>query len=601
MIDAARTYLAMLAISLCVLAPRLEPASFPMQSRRATTRTKTSLRVGMWTLWRDRNVQVIPTATTTFNTCSSCEQHPVKTPVLVRADQTARLTLTIGNKNVPVASVTLNGQVTLSAHGESIKVYGPVTMTGRTGEVVIAVTLPVEQYVEQVVASESGRAETIESLKALAVVVRSYALHEAHGHADYDVCDSTHCQLLHWSGMAKRHSEAHMATLHTAGETLWFQGSRAVAYFNKDCGGHSAAINEVWPKAGPVRYLQSRTDRFCDGPGQQWASEMSRTEISAALAKHGLAAAGWQHLAVGRRAELGRAVDLRLDGSTISAEDFRIAVGESLGWNRIPSTWFEVKQDGERFYFHGRGWGHGVGLCQRGASAMGRQGRTAGEILDHYFPGTQVADECSGKTWTSLPGAGFTLETIEPADAVFLPELSRARAEASQRSGLNTTDSFIVRAFPSTSAFRDATVSQGWVAAFTEGDWIASQPLHILAARHLLVRTMRHEFLHALVEKQANAVAPLWLREGLVEVWSAPDESKDGLQHRFPLSSLEAVEHALAHPASEAESETAHRDAALYTRHLLSRYGRDQVISWLRTGVLPSGVLLDVAQGRTRR
>ncbi len=55
-------------------------------------------------------------------------------------------------------------------------------------------------YVERVVASESGPADGAESLKALAIVVRTFALHQAHGHADYDLCDSTHCQILHWGG-----------------------------------------------------------------------------------------------------------------------------------------------------------------------------------------------------------------------------------------------------------------------------------------------------------------------------------------------------------------------------------------------------------------
>ncbi len=77
-----------------------------------------------------------------------------------------------------------------------------------------------------------------------------------------------------------------------------------------------------------------------------------------------------------------------------------------------------------------------------------------------------------------------------------------------------------MRAFASTPAFRDATLAPGWVAAFTEGDWIGTQPLRTLAGRQLLADTMRHEFLHALVEQQAGARTPLWLREGLVEVWS---------------------------------------------------------------------------------
>ena len=275
---------------------------------------------------------------------------------------------------------------------------------------VIVVTLPVENYVERVVASESGPGDSPESLKALAIVVRSFALHEAHGHADYDLCDSTHCQLLHWSGNGERRAAAHAATLATAGETLWFHGQRALAYFGKDCGGRTASPDEIWPRAKPLPYLPSQPDRFCTENGaREWASEITRADLTAALAAHGLAQPGWQNLTVARRGASGRAVTLQLDRTEISAEDFQLAVGESLGWNRIPSTWFEVSRQGDRFAFHGRGWGHGVGLCQKGAAAMAAQGRTAREILAQYFPGAEAADETTGRDWQSFAGDGFVL------------------------------------------------------------------------------------------------------------------------------------------------------------------------------------------------
>src|SRR5208282_777801 len=110
-------------------------------------------------------------------------------------------------------SVSFSGSVTLSAHSETLTLRNPIRIAARNGELVFAVTLPVESYVERIVASESGAADSLESLKALAIVVRSFALHQSHGHADYDLCDSTHCQLLHWAGNSSRQAAAHAATL----------------------------------------------------------------------------------------------------------------------------------------------------------------------------------------------------------------------------------------------------------------------------------------------------------------------------------------------------------------------------------------------------
>jgi stage II sporulation protein D len=579
----------------------LTPAPIPVVAADQPAAARDTLRVGMWTLWHDRDVTLTPTGPKEFTllqTCEKCAVEVLHAPAKIHAEKDGLNFSTAGEavpgKMVSSSEIRLSGPVTLSAHGETVTLLDPVAISAHAGTLVIVVTLPVENYVERVVSSESGPGDNLESLKALAIVVRSFALHEAHGHADYDVCDSTHCQLLHWSGNTVRRAAAHAATLATAGETLWFHGQRALAYFGKDCGGRTASPDEIWPRARSLPYLPSQPDRYCTEQGPRtWASQITHAELTAALAAHGLAQPGWQNLTIARRGASGRAVALQLDGAEISAEDFQLAVGESLGWNRIPSTWFEVSRQGDTFAFHGRGWGHGVGLCQKGAAAMAAQGHTTHEILAQYFPGAEAADETMGRKWQSFAGDGFVLESLHADDATFVAELKRARAEASQRSGLNAAAPFTVRAFPSTPAFRLATLAPGWVAAFTEGNWIGTQPLRTLAARQLLADTMRHEFLHALVEREAGPKAPLWLREGLVEAWSEAAPAKTPSAR--PKLTIDGINAALAHSASEDESEAAHRAAAWYATQLLSRYGRAQTLDWLRSDV-PASVVVALGQ-----
>jgi stage II sporulation protein D len=585
----------------------MQPASQPVANSVATPRKaaageRDTLRVGMWTLWHDREVTLSPAGPDhkfTLRTCADCAALAFGKPAIIHANGNA-LTLTASDKKADAVHFWLTGPVTLTAHGETVTLRDSLMISARAGALVIVVTMPVESYVERVVASESGAADSAESLKALAIVVRSFALHETHGHADYDLCDSTHCQLLHWGSNGERGAQAHAATLATAGETLWFHGQRALAYFGKDCGGRTASPAEIWPHAKAVSYLPSQPDRFCtrDGGGE-WASEITHAELTSALAAHGLAASGWQNITIARRGESGRAATLRLDNTEVGAEEFRLAVGESLGWNKIPSTWFEVSRQGDSFAFHGRGWGHGVGLCQKGAAAMAQQSRSVGEILQQYFPGSRATDEASGREWISFAGDGFVLESLDAADAAYLPDLNRARSEATERSGLHAMASFTVRAFASTPAFRQATLAPGWVAAFTEGDWIGTQPLRTLAGRQLLSDTMRHEFLHALVEQQAGLRAPLWLREGLVEVWSEESGEANYLNAAklaaAPKLSPDAANDALARAATEAESAVAHRAADWYAAQLLARYGRAPVLEWLKSGV-PAGVVSTLGQ-----
>ena len=112
------------------------------------------------------------------------------------------------------------------------------------------------------------------------------------------------------------------------------------------------------------------------------------------------------------------------------------------------------------------------------------------------------------------------------------------------------------------------------------------QPLRVLAGRKLLDGVLLHEFLHALVEEQAGPHTPLWLREGLVEAWSS-----DAVERQRPDLSVEKVNEELRHPASEAESEAAHRAAGWYAEQLLDHFGRAQVLEWLRAGPPPQPAL----------
>jgi stage II sporulation protein D len=592
------------AVALCLTAGAATGAG---QTKQPAPRT--TIRVGLWTLWHDRDLTVTPLSGVTLRLCATCPARPVAA-IAVQVEDGALTWTEQGGGGHSSTELLLTGSYRLAAHGESLTLAWPLRITAKAGTLSLVATLPVERYVELVVAAESGAADGPESRKALAVVARSFALQASHGHAGFDVCDSTHCQWVHWRSTP----EAHEAALATAGEVLWFRGSRAAAYFHQNCGGRTAAAEEVWPdraarENGALGHLVSHTDNYCQRAGSsEWSATLTRAELTQALAAAGLAAPGWKSLTVAKRGDSGRATALLIGSAEIPAEGFRLAVGRALGWNQIRSNWFEVAAQGDSFLFHGRGSGHGVGLCQAGAAEMAREGRGYREILTQYFPGATLGEETTGAAWETLNGQGFTLETSEAADASFLPALARALAEAESRSGLTPEAALTVRTYRSTPAFRDATLAPGWVAAFTEGDSIAVQPLRTLAARKLLAGTLLHEFLHALVEERATAQTPLWLREGLVEVWSGdarrelgapsfchPERGRRGDRVEGPAScvsgervgnklTLEQIEQKLAHATSETESEAAHRAAGWYAQQLLDRYGRAQVLEWLRAG-----------------
>jgi stage II sporulation protein D len=72
--------------------------------------------------------------------------------------------------------------------------------------------------------------------------------------------------------------------------------------------------------------------------------------------------------------------------ATIKATDLR----KALGWSRLPSTYFSIAQNGDSIVFEGKGYGHGVGLCQWSALQMARDGKNYKEILSFFYPGTTI-------------------------------------------------------------------------------------------------------------------------------------------------------------------------------------------------------------------
>jgi len=264
--------------------------------------------------------------------------------------------------------------------------------------------VPFEQYVQASVLSEfapaSGDPAIVERmLEVQAVISRTYALAHLGRHAadGYDLCATTHCQLyepsrIQTSRWAPQSSDA---VRQTAGRVVWFDGAAASALFHADCGGHTSRADDVWGGTGRP-YLVSMTD---DGPAGDahatWKYEATRAAVLRALnadprTRVGARLEGVQVL---ERDGAGRAERVWLHGASeriVRGEELREVLSAAFGARSVRSTWFEVGRRGQTFVFEGRGFGHGVGLCQAGALARIRAGQKVPAVLQTYFPGTKI-------------------------------------------------------------------------------------------------------------------------------------------------------------------------------------------------------------------
>jgi stage II sporulation protein D len=74
----------------------------------------------------------------------------------------------------------------------------------------------------------------------------------------------------------------------------------------------------------------------------------------------------------------------------LKGEEFRTVLSQRFGPRAVRSTLFEIRREGDAFVFEGRGFGHGVGLCQAGALARLQAGAKPADVLRRYYPGTSL-------------------------------------------------------------------------------------------------------------------------------------------------------------------------------------------------------------------
>jgi stage II sporulation protein D len=271
-------------------------------------------------------------------------------------------------------------------------------------------TVPLEEYVQATALSEfappAGELATVEQmLEVQAIISRTYAVAHMGRHArdGFDLCSTTHCQLfepgrVNTSRWAPAAAEA---IDRTAGVVLSFDGRPVEALFHADCGGYTSTPAAIWGGEN-LPYLLSHPDSG-DGLDREthaaWEYRAlgdavthalntdSRTQFAGTLI--GLDIAGRD--AAGRAERVAIASRDRSSGAHVSVvrgEELRQILTREFGARTIRSTLFDVRRDRDWFTFSGRGFGHGVGLCQAGALARLRSGATPTQVFRNYYRGT---------------------------------------------------------------------------------------------------------------------------------------------------------------------------------------------------------------------
>ena len=241
-------------------------------------------------------------------------------------------------------------------------------------------------------------------------------------HRLFDVCADDHCQR--YQGITKiSNPTAVEAVNQTCGEVLMYDDEICDARFSKCCGGVLEEFASCWGDENKP-YLVSKPDiifdersrgineAFCNTSDPailsqvlndfdqettdfyRWNVEYTGQQLDElVMQKSGIDFGHILSLTPVKRGPSGRIILLEIQGTkqtvTVGKE---LEIRRWLSPSHLYSSAFEVIRLKDGFRLEGRGWGHGVGLCQIGAAVMGSLGYDYNEILSHYYPNAEIKD-----------------------------------------------------------------------------------------------------------------------------------------------------------------------------------------------------------------
>jgi SpoIID/LytB domain protein len=321
---------------------------------------------------------------------------------------------------------------------QQVQVFtGTLHLIQQGGQIVVINELPLEDYLVSVISSEMKSTCSLHFLKASAVISRSWLLAQLRQKKDktpsftqtdnelirwwdredhdlFDVCADDHCQRYQGITQASN-PNVRQAISETRGQVLMGDGEICDARFGKCCGGQTNEFQYCWQNIRKS-YLTSVTDPFCNTSDREvlsqvlndydletmnfyhWEVRFTQQQLRQLIESNlGMKFGDILRLEPLEAGPAGHISRLRIVGSErtyIIGKELQIR--KTLSTSHLLSSAFTVSmedlQDGvpQTIILNGKGWGHGVGMCQIGAAVMGHQGYSYQDILTHYYPGAEI-------------------------------------------------------------------------------------------------------------------------------------------------------------------------------------------------------------------
>ena len=251
------------------------------------------------------------------------------------------------------------------------------------GTLVMINICDIERYIAGVVKAEGGSGKNKEYFKTQAVIARTYMYKYFDKHlADrYNVCDNTHCQAFNGSSSDTLINSAALETKDLV--ILDKDSTLIISAFHSNCGGETSSSEDVWLTS--QTYLKSVIDPYClSSRNAVWRVSFSLKDWFEFIKKSGYNGSK-DDVAALNFIQKSRSVDYKTGSFTMPLRTIRTDMN-------LRSTFFSVVSEGDSVILKGKGYGHGIGLCQEGAMVMAENGFNYRQIIDFYYFGVLIAD-----------------------------------------------------------------------------------------------------------------------------------------------------------------------------------------------------------------
>ena len=299
----------------------------------------------------------------------------------------------IGNGYYKASHLRITPYYDASIYVDGLRLRGRVDIVRNKKDLLTAINvISLEKYIKGVLYREISDRWPLEAIKAQAVAARTYAVYikERNKDQSYDLRSDIYSQV--YGGKNAERYRTSLAVDRTKGLILEYDGKVLPAYYHATCAGKTENVQELW--SGDIVPLRGVSCGFCrKSPHYFWKRNIQLKDIQDKLNEKGYDLWLIEEIQVVDRNESGRITALKIitrdkKEAIISGKDFRQIVGPNL----IKSNNYVIDMQGYYVDFLGKGWGHGVGLCQWGANFMARDSYRFDKILEYYYPGTKMVE-----------------------------------------------------------------------------------------------------------------------------------------------------------------------------------------------------------------